>query len=796
MKIKIVGLLVATLLIINFMPIVLTDENEYYLKEENHSIIFSDPNLISEGKYVKLELVEATSFLMDPGKPMIPVYTKVFKFPFGTKILSVDCELEEIIEKSISNEIIPSPQPVLISNNVNLNQHNNYNFFEKDDAVYGSNEFFPTNWYNYNSGCGLDDSSRVVFLAVKVYPIRYSPGLDIIQQVKKINIQVKVSKPIQPITFEDEYDMVIITPLEYTEYLEPLVYYKNDSDRETIMVTLDDIYTGTYFPVEGRDDQEKIKYFIKDTIENWDVTNVLFAGGANKIPVRMSHVWDGMEESLISDLYYADVYDKYGHFCSWDSNENDIFGENDGSEIDEVDLYPDVRLGRLNFRDEDEVSGVINKIITYETSGAYMEEWFSNMIVCGGDTFQDSMAVDEGEYLNVHALDLMDGFIPDEVWASNGRLQLAINVDNAINNGAGVLYITGHGTPECWFTYPHNDFSVYWPIGTYLNFHVMNLNNQEKIPIVVIGGCSNLQFSDDICFGWSFLKNPDGGGITAYGNSALGWGYVGSSCTQGLTGGMELSAFKAYGVYESKTTGELWTTALNNYINEFGVYGAHGYKTVEEWQPFNDPTVKIAKISDKPLQPEKPVGPTEGESDVQYSYSTVTSDPDGDMIKYCFDWGDDTVEWTDWMASGINITLNHTWERPGNYDIRVKARDKNGLDSQWSETVTLHIVGPILDVVSIRGGLSKVITVLENIGDGDTTDVDWSISVKGGQFGLINRTASGKIDDFPVSEKIKINCKMIMGFGKVEVSIKASSSTSNIINLKLNGLVLGFLVLV
>ena len=41
MRTKIVGLLIAMLLIINIMPIVLTEEDEYVLKEGNHLIVFS-----------------------------------------------------------------------------------------------------------------------------------------------------------------------------------------------------------------------------------------------------------------------------------------------------------------------------------------------------------------------------------------------------------------------------------------------------------------------------------------------------------------------------------------------------------------------------------------------------------------------------------------------------------------------------------------------------------------------------------------------------------------------------------
>ncbi len=33
-----------------------------------------------------------------------------------------------------------------------------------------------------------------------------------------------------------------------------------------------------------------------------------------------------------------------------------------------------------------------------------MQDWFSNFLVCGGDTAQDSENIDEGEYLNQKAI--------------------------------------------------------------------------------------------------------------------------------------------------------------------------------------------------------------------------------------------------------------------------------------------------------------------------------------------------------------------------------------------------------
>ena len=56
-------------------------------------------------------------------------------------------------------------------------------------------------------------------------------------------------------------------------------------------------------------------------------------------------------------------------------------------EDDQVDFYPDVHLGRLPCCLTNEVRIVVEKIITYENDSD-RGEWFNQMIVMAGDTFQ------------------------------------------------------------------------------------------------------------------------------------------------------------------------------------------------------------------------------------------------------------------------------------------------------------------------------------------------------------------------------------------------------------------------
>jgi len=90
--------------------------------------------------------------------------------------------------------------------------------------------------------------------------------------------------------------------------------------------------------------------------------------------------------------------------------------------------------------------------------------------------------------------------------------------------------------------------------------------------------------------------------------------------------------------------------------------------------------------------PASPIGPTQGKPGIEYSYSSSTSDPNGDQIYYWFDWGDgNSSGWLGLYDTGSECVANHTWKAKGNYTIRVKAKDIHNAESDWA---TLSIAMP------------------------------------------------------------------------------------------------------
>ena len=505
-------------------------------------------------------------------------------------------------------------------------------------------------------------------------------------------VQKSLSK--QPVTF-DEYDMVIIAPEIFSSSIQPLIDHKNSIGIQTFLKTTDEIYD----EYDGRDNAEKIKYYIKEEIEQFDIKYVLFIGDAVDIPGRYTHVYFDEpfdyptpdEWVFTSDFYYADIYDQNGFFSSWDSNENNVFAEYHwNGNTDEIDLVPDVYVGRLACINEVQVQTCVNKILQYENTKSWGQDWFTNLVLIAGDGIPfDSEGIDESEYLQEYFIDIMDGFIPYRIWASNGELSDAYNINDAIEQGAGFVFFNGHGNYDLWATYLHNS-RIMVPPGFYKTSHINQLTNVDKLPVVISDACYHLQYDQyPDCFGWSFVSNPNGGAIAFIGGSDTDLAYAG---TRIVEKGIEKLDLKICRLYQEGETylGDLWGNGLIEYQPIEG--DLVDILIILQNHLFGDPSLQIAASSQPPIKPEPPIGPSEGKKKVSYEFAAVTSDPDNDEIYYLFDWGDDLISaWIGPFESGDMCVASHIWNEQGSFEVRVKAKDNHGVQSDWSDPTTVSM---------------------------------------------------------------------------------------------------------
>jgi hypothetical protein len=126
---------------------------------------------------------------------------------------------------------------------------------------------------------------------------------------------------------------------------------------------------------------------------------------------------------------------------------------------------------------------------------------------------------------------------------------------------------------------------------------------------------------------------------------------------------------------------------------------------------------QLAEVSlpDAPEKPQKPKGPMNGKPHINYSYTSNSIDPQDDKIYYLFEWGDNTDSgWIGPYTSGDIVNATHQWQEEGSYKIRVKAKDDNDHESQWSDELPVIMVKNKKNIINIsKIEIREIINSLE-----------------------------------------------------------------------------------
>jgi hypothetical protein len=96
-----------------------------------------------------------------------------------------------------------------------------------------------------------------------------------------------------------------------------------------------------------------------------------------------------------------------------------------------------------------------------------------------------------------------------------------------------------------------------------------------------------------------------------------------------------------------------------------------------------------------PNKPSKPQGPSSGTPGSTYTYSSSTTDDEGDQIYYLFSWGDGSDSgWKGPFPSGTPCEASKKWNIQGTYPVKVKAKDTENHESRWSDTLSVSMPKP------------------------------------------------------------------------------------------------------
>lgn len=606
-----------------FSAAIATPESILMNSAERYS--FTKPSIMVHDEMTSITLENATTWTMIPGNPKIPVVSKQLMFPPGTIIREVHAEPTNIHTMKVPCIVEHVPVFRSISEDKTLGR------ISLNKEVYQNPNPYPGKWVDYTVGAGLNKpGDHVLILSVKLYPVQYHPHQQKITYTQEINVSVSFEQKscfIESVPDEHKTDLVIITPEMYIDDIGFFVENKTKHGLTVEVASTESIYSQYW----GRDHQEQIKRYIFDMVKLKGISFVLILGDMKTVPIRNTdaYPWDDPKpfhgKGLLSDLYYADIFDESFEFCSWDANNNGIYGEVDydamhqfpptAGNIDDVDLYADVHIGRIPFTTSEELITVLKKICHYEDIASF-QLWFNKIILIGGDTFPLSKGSPfnqfEGEITNEKVGQQLPGFEKVFLWSSQRNLN-AFTFNRAISEGAGFVSYAGHGFEHGWGTYRPNAVVDKNLIIYYTPF-LKGITNEDKTPIIFFDACLTAKLDFNISdlisyygdkarfvnrflqldpldflpsFAWAFLKKEPGGAVATIGATRPAYTWVDRDGVYAGAGFLDVRFFHAY--EDGVTVGEMLTQAQHDYVS----YVMKDFFTIEEFLLLGDPSMRV-----------------------------------------------------------------------------------------------------------------------------------------------------------------------------------------------------------
>jgi hypothetical protein len=636
---KILPVLAVVILVLSGLgAVALPDVDLTDVCEIHDTLTFSIPTIGSIAEYTTVRIPETELTLQESGKPELPLFSYPIDLPFKSTNIQIQVIPSDKHILEVAAPVKPTPPPVEYTTTGEPVYKNCY----EDPEVYDRNNQYPATWFDSKITCGMNSRGNMVtHISLYLFPVQYLPSENSLHYTDEMTISISYIAPEHPLTFTDEYDLVIIAPQKFSRPLQKLVDHKNDNGISTYLKTLEDIYD----EYTGLDEPEQIKKFIYDAKETNNITYVLLVGGLKRyyncddrddcnkgtedwqLPVRYTNIKKtGLADfGALCDLYFADIYGIGGVFEDWDSNDDEIvahWGKFPGTAIDELDLNPDVFVGRLPCRNRLEVAIMVRKITKYESTPPSSKDWMSTMVGISGLSHDFYGGQPDGEYLTDLAFTHMEDLVDTEVkvYASNndtgGPIPVATDIVRAFSDGSGFLYFSGHGHPLRWDTHPLESTEVW--MGGIHERDMWKFRNLRKLPIVVVGGCHNSQFNvtiyktrnspdlgedhwywthgdpGPVCFSWALMLVPWGGAIATTGGTGLTSSLVGQPASG--NGEIAINIFYKIGQEDAETFGEAFYGAIQKFIDEntIGLWESH---CITIYNSFGDPSLQFGGIS-------------------------------------------------------------------------------------------------------------------------------------------------------------------------------------------------------
>jgi hypothetical protein len=700
-------------------------------------------DVVADQEFATVEMIDGgVSTIL--GQAQLPTLSRFIEIPFGATpqllVESTTWQTTSLDGLDLPSKILPVQPSLVKMEGASVE-------FMIDNSYYATNIYLPTTFASIDV-VGEIRGHNVAF--IEISPVQYNPltgELRIMTQCElRINLPgsdlAQTARNIDRYTtpsFEQQFNSLfindgtfqgngrddpkqegylIIVADSFYDAIQPLVTWKESKSFDVTVTKTSEIPDGFT--------KEKIKAYIVDAYENWPIppAYILLVGDVAQVPT-----WTGSETGTCTDLYYVT--------------------------IDGGNYFADIIISRFSPATVEQVTAMVEKTLYYEEGNFEDNSWIKKAAFIASSDM-GGMAEDTHNYV----IDLYltpNNYVCDKIWESQGGN--TADITNALNEGRSLCIYSGHG------------YSGGWATGPYDQSDVQGLQNSGMYPFVCSHACSTNPFSESECFGETWLRVENKGAIAFWGASA--------STYWDEDDILERRMFQAWWEDNLETIGGMTNMGLYYLYQQYGGGGLSQYY-FEAYNVLGDSSVVICRdMNQPPDTPSKPIGPDNGVIDMEYSFTTVTTDPTNSDVYYRVNWGDSVSDWYGPYSSGQSRSFTHAWAAAGTYNVTVKAKDVEGAESGWSDASVISILEePNVEIGTITGGFG-ITAVIKNSGGVDATNVNWSISLSGGVV-LLGRENTGSFPTISSGARLKAKTGLVFGIGSVDILIVAGEAEKTV----------------
>ena len=285
------------------------------------------------------------------------------------------------------------------------------------------------------------------------------------------------------------------------------------------------------------------------------------------------------------------------------------------------------------------------------------------------------------DHLKLNVINISDSYY---ILSLNGRVKgklkssITLDMNNGILHGTAMVKRDNLAFYKCWIYIQGSQSIGFIDVPVIINISVTSIPPFTSLKFPLYSGDNWYTQQSEFKINISILINDNPVSIPPYNN--ITFNSTEMKCEDIENIEVKAGRYNCFKIIDTKGLHQTFFSpeagaAIKSYIHN---------ETMELYMELVDTTFKPT------CYPSIPDGPIIGRPNESYEYCTTAVSLTN--IYYKWSWGDNNT--TEWLGPYKSMEIScsqHTWSKPGVYEIKVKTREENGIESPWSQPLLIHI---------------------------------------------------------------------------------------------------------